>query len=167
MREIAVTMVRHADTVMLKQSILKRLMQDQSGASAMEYGLIIAMVSMTIIGALQGLSGGLGAVWDTATTKIVVASRYKETDVYHITNNGVTIDISPKKNIKRQDPQKRCRNQKKFCALTERLPHPAGPSYGEGAETQKCGEAIFNKDDLRHVLWTETLPREPQKYKVP
>ncbi len=54
---------------MLKQSILTRLLQDQSAATAMEYGLIIAMVSMTIIGGLQNLSGGLGAVWDTATTK--------------------------------------------------------------------------------------------------
>lgn len=38
----------------------------------------------------------------TAKTKIVVASRYKETAVYHISDNGVTTDTSPKKNIKRR-----------------------------------------------------------------
>lgn len=54
---------------------LKRLYQDESGATAIEYGLIAALVSVASIGALGALGGSLetmfGAVsgeLDTAVT---------------------------------------------------------------------------------------------------
>jgi pilus assembly protein Flp/PilA len=44
-----------------------RLLRDTSGASALEYGLLLAGLSLVIIVALQNLSLGVGAVWDTVT----------------------------------------------------------------------------------------------------
>ena len=54
---------------MKTKSLISRLMQDESAASAIEYGLILGGVSMVIIVALQGLSGGLGAIWNTVSTQ--------------------------------------------------------------------------------------------------
>lgn len=59
---------------------LKRLYQDESGATAIEYGLIAALVSVASIGALGALGGSLetmfGAVsgqLDTAVTNMPTA----------------------------------------------------------------------------------------------
>jgi len=38
---------------------LKLFMQDQSGATAIEYGLIAALISVAIIAALKSVGGGL------------------------------------------------------------------------------------------------------------
>lgn len=56
------------EAAVTKRLLIKCLLRDQSGTSAIEYGMIIALLSIVIIGALQGLSNGVGAVWDTATT---------------------------------------------------------------------------------------------------
>ena len=40
-------------------TILKRLFNDETGATAIEYGLIAALVSIAAIGALQAVGGGL------------------------------------------------------------------------------------------------------------
>lgn len=56
----------HASTTMPIQSLLKRVLECESGASAIEYGLILGMVSIGIIGALQGMALGVDAIWDTA-----------------------------------------------------------------------------------------------------
>lgn len=42
---------------------LARFMKDESGATAIEYGLIAAIVGVGIIGGLQGLSGGLNGLF--------------------------------------------------------------------------------------------------------
>ena len=38
----------------MKRNILARMMKDESGATAIEYGLIVALVSMAAITALHG-----------------------------------------------------------------------------------------------------------------
>jgi len=45
-----------------------RLLRDNTAASAIEYGLILAGISMGIILALYGLQSGIGAVWATVET---------------------------------------------------------------------------------------------------
>lgn len=54
---------------MSQGSIVKRLLKDQSGATAIEYGLIIAMISIALIVSMRGLALGVNAVWDSATSK--------------------------------------------------------------------------------------------------
>ena len=57
-----------AEVHMPARSLIKRLIGDASGATAVEYGLILVMVSMVIIGALQGLANGRNAVFATVST---------------------------------------------------------------------------------------------------
>ena len=39
--------------------IMKRFAQDESGATAIEYGLLAALIGVGIIGAVKGVTGGL------------------------------------------------------------------------------------------------------------
>ena len=43
---------------------IRKLCVDQSGATAIEYGLIVALIAVAIMGALEGLGGGVGGMWD-------------------------------------------------------------------------------------------------------
>ena len=40
-------------------SFLRNLVADETGATAIEYGLIAALVAVALIGALQGMGGSL------------------------------------------------------------------------------------------------------------
>lgn len=42
---------------------LKRFLKDESGATAIEYGLIAALISVVIIGAVTALGTGLSATF--------------------------------------------------------------------------------------------------------
>jgi pilus assembly protein Flp/PilA len=42
---------------------LHRLLADQSGATAVEYGLIAALIIVAMIGGLRTLGGGSGGMW--------------------------------------------------------------------------------------------------------
>ena len=50
------------------RSIVMRILKDETGASAIEYGLIIAMISIALITSMQGLALGVNSVWSTATS---------------------------------------------------------------------------------------------------
>jgi pilus assembly protein Flp/PilA len=50
--------------------LFKRLGQDRSGATAIEYGLIAALISVAIIGAAKGLGGQLATTFGDITSKI-------------------------------------------------------------------------------------------------
>lgn len=58
-------------------SALKRFVQDESGATAIEYGLIAALVSVAAITALKSLGGSLdtmfGSVSDTLLSAVPTA----------------------------------------------------------------------------------------------
>jgi pilus assembly protein Flp/PilA len=43
---------------------LARLLADERGATAIEYGLLAAVVAIMAIGGLQALSGGTGGLYD-------------------------------------------------------------------------------------------------------
>ena len=47
------------------RTYLRRLGADTRGATAIEYGLIAALISVATIGAMQGLGGGVGGKWGT------------------------------------------------------------------------------------------------------
>ncbi len=50
--------------------LLNRLLRDESGATAMEYGLMIALIAIALITALTAISGRLTATFDTIRTTL-------------------------------------------------------------------------------------------------
>jgi len=45
------------------RTTLRRLRRDNRGATAIEYGLIVALIGVAIMGALSNLGGGVGGMW--------------------------------------------------------------------------------------------------------
>ena len=50
------------------QKLIERFMKDESGATAIEYGLIAALIAVGIIAAARGLGSQIGATFNTVTT---------------------------------------------------------------------------------------------------
>jgi len=50
--------------------LLKRLLSEEEGQGMVEYGLIIALVAVVLIGALVSLRGGLEGIFNDATTAL-------------------------------------------------------------------------------------------------
>ena len=42
---------------------LRKLGADQRGATAIEYGLIVALITIAAMGGMQTLGGGVGGMW--------------------------------------------------------------------------------------------------------
>lgn len=55
-------------------AFLRQLARDQKGATAVEYGLILALVFLAMLGAVQAFGQNAIAMWDNTSTKIVEAS---------------------------------------------------------------------------------------------
>ena len=55
-------------------SLVKRFMTDESGATAIEYGLIAAGISVAIIAAVKGLGTQLNSTFGTITSQLASAS---------------------------------------------------------------------------------------------
>lgn len=49
---------------------LKKFIADESGATAIEYGLIAALVSVAAIGALQTMGSSLNEMFSTVSNKL-------------------------------------------------------------------------------------------------
>lgn len=47
--------------------LLHKLLRDQSGATAVEYGLILALIFLAMVGAIGTFSNGVINTWDTVT----------------------------------------------------------------------------------------------------
>ena len=45
------------------RTTLRRLRRDNRGATAIEYGLIVALIGVAIMGALSNLGDGVGGMW--------------------------------------------------------------------------------------------------------
>jgi pilus assembly protein Flp/PilA len=43
---------------------------DTRGATAIEYGLIAALIVVAMVGALKGLGGGVGGAWSKLSTTV-------------------------------------------------------------------------------------------------
>ncbi|HAD88255.1 MAG: Flp family type IVb pilin [Rhodospirillaceae bacterium] len=57
----------------MKTNILKKLQQDESGATAIEYGLIAALVSVAAIGALTAMGGSLDSMFTAVSGELDTA----------------------------------------------------------------------------------------------
>jgi pilus assembly protein Flp/PilA len=49
---------------------IRRLRRDNRGATAIEYGLIVALIGVAIMGALSSLGGGVGGMWTKLDTAV-------------------------------------------------------------------------------------------------
>lgn len=54
-------------------TFLKRLVDDQSGATAIEYGVILALIVVAMIAALQALANTTIGMWGNVENKSVSA----------------------------------------------------------------------------------------------
>ncbi|KPL67361.1 hypothetical protein SZ64_04125 [Erythrobacter sp. SG61-1L] len=43
--------------------LIKEILADARGATAIEYGLIVSLIVIAIVGALQGVGAGSGGLW--------------------------------------------------------------------------------------------------------
>ena len=48
----------------------KRFHTDESGATAVEYAVMVALIIIVAIGAVQGLGGSNGALWGNTTSEV-------------------------------------------------------------------------------------------------
>ena len=53
---------------------LARLGRDATGATAIEYGLILALLVLAIMGAIGGLGGGVLGAWNTMANTVTRAA---------------------------------------------------------------------------------------------
>lgn len=54
--------------------IIKTLFRDETGATAIEYGLIAALIAVAAIAAMQGLGGSLQATFNTTSSSMTATS---------------------------------------------------------------------------------------------
>ncbi len=57
----------------MRINILKKIRKDESGATAIEYGLIAALVSVAAIGALTAMGGSLQTMFTTVSNALTAA----------------------------------------------------------------------------------------------
>ena len=55
-------------------TIVRKFFDDESGATAIEYGLIAALIAVAIIAALQTLGGQLGGIFNMITDELADVS---------------------------------------------------------------------------------------------
>ena len=53
---------------------IKRLLRDNRGATAIEYGLIVALIVIAIIGAVQSVANETNGLWATVKERILEVS---------------------------------------------------------------------------------------------
>ena len=52
------------------RTTLRRLLADQGGATAIEYGLIVALIAVAAIGGISALGGGAGGMWTDLSSEV-------------------------------------------------------------------------------------------------
>ena len=57
----------------MRFEFLTKLLKDESGATAIEYGLIAALVSVAAIAALTAMGGSLQTMFNTVATQLSTA----------------------------------------------------------------------------------------------
>lgn len=56
------------------RKLLSQLIHDRKGATAIEYGLILALIALTMMAGLSQLGGEAGGMWDDIENKVVNAT---------------------------------------------------------------------------------------------
>jgi pilus assembly protein Flp/PilA len=59
---------------MTMSKFVTSFLKDESGATAIEYGLIAALVAVVLVGALTALGNQLSTTFSTVTTKLTPAA---------------------------------------------------------------------------------------------
>ncbi len=59
---------------MSKTNLPRRLLRDEQGATAIEYGLILAMLALAIMGALKGFASEASSMWNDVNSKSAEAT---------------------------------------------------------------------------------------------
>ncbi len=54
----------------LRRLFADRLCADQGGATAIEYGLIAALIAVAAIGGMSALGGGSGGMWTNLSSEV-------------------------------------------------------------------------------------------------
>jgi pilus assembly protein Flp/PilA len=54
----------------IRKAIIRKLMQDDSGATAIEYGLIAALISVAAIGAFTAVGSSLTGIFNTVSSDL-------------------------------------------------------------------------------------------------
>ena len=54
--------------------LIKRLLRDESGATAIEYGLLAALIAVAIIASLQAVGNNLSTTFSTVSNKLASAN---------------------------------------------------------------------------------------------
>lgn len=52
------------------RSNFRRLLADKKGATAIEYGLIAALIVVAMMGGLRAMGGGLGGMWSNIAAQV-------------------------------------------------------------------------------------------------
>lgn len=55
------------------RTLMRRLRSDKRGATAIEYGLIAALIVIALMGGLSTLGGGAGGMWTVMSNKVAQA----------------------------------------------------------------------------------------------
>jgi pilus assembly protein Flp/PilA len=50
-----------------------QFLKDESGATAIEYGLIVSLIAVAIIASISATGGGVSAQWNGVAQKVVTA----------------------------------------------------------------------------------------------
>lgn len=53
------------------RKFLNKLECDASGATAVEYGLILALIVLAVLGAIQGVAGATTTMWGDVATAVI------------------------------------------------------------------------------------------------
>ena len=53
---------------------MNRFLKDESGATAIEYGLIVALIAVVIIAAVTAIGGTLNTTFETIDTELTTAN---------------------------------------------------------------------------------------------
>ena len=56
-------------------NVVKGFLRDDSGATAVEYGLLVALISISIVAAVKTLSGNLQTTFSTASDGLANAGK--------------------------------------------------------------------------------------------
>lgn len=52
------------------RTTFRRLRSDKRGATAIEYGLIAALIAVALVASVQGLGGGANGMWTNIADKV-------------------------------------------------------------------------------------------------
>jgi pilus assembly protein Flp/PilA len=57
-----------------QMTILSKLLRDETGATAIEYGLIAALIAVAAIAAMQGLGGALSTTFNNTSSAMTTSA---------------------------------------------------------------------------------------------